>query len=133
MTFSLLPTTLPKMDFANGIPEDARSLVVIPTLIASPADVDELVEGLEVRFLANRDSNLYFALLSDFLDASEESQPQDAELISQASRAITLLNQKYADGLSDRFFLLHRPRRWNASERERTRVDGPRAQTRQAD
>lgn len=117
VTFSLLPTTLPKMDFANGIPDRARSLVVIPTLIASLADVDELVEGLEVRFLANRDSNLYFALLSDFLDAPEEVQPQDAELLAQASRAITLLNRKYADGLNDRFFLLHRPRRWNASER----------------
>ncbi|WP_447764126.1 GH36-type glycosyl hydrolase domain-containing protein [Pseudomonas reinekei] len=117
VTFSMVPTVLPKMDYANGIPDVARSLVVIPTLIASPVDVDELVEGLEVRFLANRDSNLYFALLSDFLDAAEESQPQDAELLAQASRAITLLNQKYADGLGDRFFLLHRPRRWNASER----------------
>jgi len=90
---------------------------VIPTLIASPADVDELVEGLEVRFLANRDSNLYFALLSDFLDAGQASEPQDAELLTQATHAITLLNQKYADGQGDRFFLLHRPRRWNASER----------------
>ena len=117
VTFSLLPAVLPKMDYANGIPDEARSLVVIPTLIASLADVDELVEGLEVRFLANRDDNLYFALLSDFLDANEESLPQDADLLNHASRAITLLNQKYADGLNDRFFLLHRPRRWNASER----------------
>ncbi|WP_448090082.1 GH36-type glycosyl hydrolase domain-containing protein [Pseudomonas azerbaijanoccidentalis] len=117
VTFSLVPAVLPKMDYASGIPDAARSLVVIPTLIASLADVDELVEGLEVRFLANRDSNLYFALLSDFLDAAQASEPQDAELLTQATRAITLLNQKYADGLGDRFFLLHRPRRWNASER----------------
>ncbi|WP_137808041.1 GH36-type glycosyl hydrolase domain-containing protein [Pseudomonas sp. G(2018)] len=117
VTFSMIPAVLPKMDYASGIPDDARSLVVIPTLIASLADVDELVEGMEVRFLANRDNNLYFALLSDFLDAAQASEPQDAELLAQASRAIALLNQKYADGLGDRFFLLHRPRRWNASER----------------
>lgn len=117
VTFSLVPAVLPKMDYASGIPDDATSLVVIPTLIASLADVDELVEGLEVRFLANRDSNLYFALLSDYLDAAQASEPEDAELLAQATRAITLLNQKYADGLGDRFFLLHRPRRWNASER----------------
>jgi len=117
VTFSMVPAVLPKMDYANGIPDEARSLVVIPTLIASLGDVEELVEGLEVRFLANRDSNLYFALLSDFLDANEQTQPQDAELLTQATGAITLLNQKYADGLSDRFFLLHRPRRWNPSER----------------
>ena len=117
VTFSLLPSVLPKMDYAHGIPDDARTLVVIPTLIANLADVDELVEGLEVRFLANRDSNLYFALLSDLLDAAEEVLPQDAELIARASEAITLLNRKYADGITDRFFLLHRPRRWNPGER----------------
>lgn len=117
VTFSLVPAVLPKMDYASGIPDNAKSLVVIPTLIASLADVDELVEGLEVRFLANRDSNLYFALLSDFLDAAQASQPEDADLLTQACRAISLLNQKYADGLGDRFFLLHRPRRWNPSEK----------------
>jgi cyclic beta-1,2-glucan synthetase len=117
VTFSLLPSVLPKMDYDHGIPDVARTLVVIPTLIANLADVEELVEGLEVRFLANRDHNLYFALLSDLLDAPQECLPQDAELITQASRAITLLNRKYADGLDDRFFLLHRPRRWNAGER----------------
>jgi cellobiose phosphorylase len=117
VTFSMLPAVLPKMDYASGIPDDARSLVVVPTLIACLADVDELVEGLEVRFLANRDSNLYFALLSDFLDADQETLASDAELLSHACRAIGLLNRKYADGPGERFFLLHRPRRWNPSER----------------
>ena len=36
---------------------------------ASAADVDELVEALEVRFLANRDAHLHFGLLTDFRDA----------------------------------------------------------------
>ncbi|RBL68758.1 cyclic beta 1-2 glucan synthetase [Pseudomonas sp. MWU13-2625] len=116
VTFSLLPTLLPKMNYAEDIPDDARTLVVIPTLIACSADVEELVEGLEVRFLANRDRNLFFALLTDFLDAPEEIQPQDAELLAHASQAITLLNQKYVEGCAERFFLLHRPRCWNACE-----------------
>jgi cyclic beta-1,2-glucan synthetase len=117
VTFSLLPAMLPKMDYADGIPDEARTLVAIPTLIASRADVEELVEGLEVRFLANRDSNLFFALLTDFLDAPEEVQVQDADLLTQASQAISLLNRKYAEGSIDRFFLMHRPRCWNPSER----------------
>lgn len=117
VTFSLVPSVLPKMNYDQGIPDDARTLVVIPTLIAHLADVEELVEGLEVRFLANRDDNLYFALLSDLLDAPEECMPQDAELIARATQAITLLNGKYPDGSGDRFFLLHRPRHWNAGER----------------
>jgi cellobiose phosphorylase len=116
VTFSLLPTMLPKMDYDNGIPDEARTLVAIPTLIDSRADIDELVEGLEVRFLANRDRNLYFALLSDFLDAPQQVMTQDADLLAHASLAITELNRKYADGTTDRFFLLHRPRCWNPGE-----------------
>lgn len=116
VTFSMPPAVLPKMDYATGIPDSARTLVVIPTLIATLVDVDELVEGLEVRFLANRDRNLYFALLSDFLDAAQAAEPLDAELLAKGGQAITSLNEKYADGQGDRFFLLHRPRLWNPGE-----------------
>lgn len=116
VNLSLVPALLPKMDYSAGIPDEARTLVVVPTLIATLADVDELVEGLEVRFLANRDSNLYFALLSDFLDAPHAVLAEDAALLAHATLAINRLNRRYADGLGERFFLLHRPRRWNRGE-----------------
>ena len=87
-------------------------------------DIACLVEALEVRFLANRDPNLYFALLTDFVDAAVETLPEDEALSSLAARGIAELNGKYrdpaggdAEGASDRFFLFHRPRRWNATER----------------
>jgi cellobiose phosphorylase len=113
---SLAPAMLPKMNYSDGIPDPARTLVVIPTLMASRSDIEALVEGLHVRFLANRDDNLLFALLTDFPDAPAPVQPEDAELLAQAVQAISLLNRQYAEGQSERFFLLHRPRRWNASE-----------------
>ena len=116
VTFSLLPTILPKMDYAHGIPEEARTLVAIPTLIATRADVEELVEGLEVRYLANRDDNLFFALLTDFLDAPHEVETQDAALLTLASQAVTALNVKYREGVVDRFFLFHRPRSWSPGQ-----------------
>lgn len=43
------------MDFSDGISASSSSLVVIPTMINSIGDVDDLVEMLEVWFLANRD------------------------------------------------------------------------------
>ena len=43
------------------------------------------LEKLEVRFLANQDPNLSFALFADFLDAPERDQPRDAALIDVAS------------------------------------------------
>jgi hypothetical protein len=123
-TLVVTPRPLPRMDFSEGIPFESRSLVVVPTLLISAEDVAGLIEALEVRFLANRDPNLYFALLTDFVDAAVETLPGDEALSSVAARGIAELNEKYrapaegdAEGASDRFFLFHRPRRWNATER----------------
>ncbi|GAB7532726.1 glucoamylase family protein [Pseudomonas sp. 3A(2025)] len=116
VTLSLPPDVLPRLDYSAGIAPQARTLVVVPTLIGSAQDVEELVEGLEVRFLANRDANLHFALLTDFMDAASEVLEDDAALLQRASQAIEWLNLKYPESGASRFFLLHRPRRWNATE-----------------
>jgi cellobiose phosphorylase len=115
------PHPLPKMDFSKGIPPASRTLVVVPTMLSSAAGVDSLIEALEVRFLANRDPNLHFALLTDFLDADQEARPDDAVLMQLAGERIDELNLKYGqdNGLpvASIFFLFHRPRRWNPQER----------------
>jgi cellobiose phosphorylase len=112
-TLWVKPHSLPRMDFSTGIAEHARTLVVVPTMISSARNVEDLVEGLEVRFLANRDPHLHFGLLTDFLDASEESLPDDAALLRSTETRINELNEKYGCG----FHLFHRPRRWNAEAR----------------
>ncbi|AND67522.1 glycosyltransferase [Dyella thiooxydans] len=117
VTVFVPPAILPRMDFAEGIPDQARTLVVIPTLFGSLADVDELVDALEVRYLANRDPNLHFGLLSDFTDAAVETLPQDAALLARATSRIEALNAAYAGGAADRFFLFHRPRTYHAPDR----------------
>src|SRR5207247_7769940 len=48
------PRALPRMDFSFGIPAAARTLVVVPTMLGSEKGIEDLVEALEVRFLANR-------------------------------------------------------------------------------
>ncbi|WEN15442.1 glucoamylase family protein [Rhodanobacter sp. AS-Z3] len=115
-TLSIAPQPLPRMDYSRGIPAPARTLVAIPSLFASPQDVEELVEALEVRFLGNRDEHLHFALLTDFTDADSETLPGDEALLQLAQRRIEALNDRYASAAADRFFLFHRPRRWNAAE-----------------
>jgi cellobiose phosphorylase len=111
------PSLLPRLDFSKGIPVEARTLVVVPTLLGDEAGVDALVEGLEVRYLANRGANLYFGLLGDFHDAAQETLPGDEALLERAARGIEELNRRYAAEDEDRFFLFHRPRRWNERER----------------
>jgi cellobiose phosphorylase len=116
-TLLVTPHPLPRMDFSEGIPEESRALVVIPTMLTSAPDIEDLVEALEVRFLANRDDNLCFGLLTDFRDALEETTPEDEPLLRLARKRIEDLNEKYGDIKSDTFFLFHRPRRWNPRER----------------
>ncbi len=116
-TLLATPHPLPRLDFIEGIPPESRTLVVIPTMLSSAPDVEDLVEALEVRFLANRDDNLHFGLLTDFRDAHEETIPEDEPLVHLARKRIEELNEKYRDSKSDAFFLFHRPRRWNPRER----------------
>ncbi|MEA2736003.1 MAG: cyclic beta,2-glucan synthetase, partial [Humisphaera sp.] len=53
------------------------------------------IEALEVRFLANRDEHLSFALLSDFRDAPQQTMPGDEALLERARLGIKRLNAKY--------------------------------------
>src|SRR5688572_13455239 len=114
-TALVTPEPLPRMDFSGGIAPPSRSLVVVPAMLTSAANIERLVEALEVRFLANRDDNLHYALLTDFQDADEENLPADEALALAAFHGIDALNRKYRS--SERFFLFHRPRRWNPGER----------------
>ena len=111
----LEPRALPRMDFSLGIPLQSRTLVAIPTMITDAASVESLLESLEVRFLANRDPHLHFALLTDFPDAPAEFLPGDADLLRLAREGIEELNAKHSQASA--FYLFHRARRWNPQER----------------
>jgi cyclic beta-1,2-glucan synthetase len=112
-TLALKPEKLPRMDYSKSIPSDARTLTVIPTLLTDAMQVDHLIEGLEVRFLANRDENLYFGLLTDFPDAASREMPGDEELLRLTHAKINNLNNRYGGLQKGPFFLFHRPRQWN--------------------
>jgi cellobiose phosphorylase len=111
------PHPLPRMDFSRGIPPESRTLVVVPTMLNDPHNIEDLVEALEVRFLANRDDNLHFGLLTDFQDAHAETLPEDEVLLRLAATRIEELNRKYRGANGDTFFLFHRPRCWNPRDR----------------
>lgn len=110
------PRTLPRMDFEHGIPDECRTMVVVPTLLTGPQRIAEIMEGLELRYLANRDPNLWFGLLTDFTDADQEHVAGDETLLELAASGIEELNGKYGNGAHGRFFLFHRPRLFNRQE-----------------
>jgi cyclic beta-1,2-glucan synthetase len=114
------PRRLPRMELRNGIPEELRTIVVMPTLLTTAQEVAEHIERLEVHYLANPDGGLRFALLTDWLDAPSETMSGDDDLLAFAMDGISRLNKKYgsAPGDVERFFLFHRKRVWNACDRK---------------
>ncbi len=116
-TLLATPHPLPRMDFSKGIPKESRTLVIVPTMLTSSQNIEDLTDALEVRFLANRDNHLHFGLLTDFRDALEETLPEDEPLLLMAKQRIEELNEKYGGSEGDIFFLFHRPRRWNPDDR----------------
>ncbi|HZK78440.1 MAG TPA: glucoamylase family protein, partial [Gemmatimonadaceae bacterium] len=117
VTLLMPPHILPKLDFKeNGIPAECKTAVVVPTLFGSVKAVGEALEHIEVQYLANRDPNLSFAILSDFTDASSEATPADDEIIAAATSGINELNLKYPRPGGDVFLLFHRKRLWNEKQ-----------------
>ncbi len=117
VTNALPPRRLPRLELKDGIPENLRTLVVIPVLFSNEKQLQASLNHLEEHYLANPDEALSFALLSDFQDADQETMPGDDELLTAARAGIVRLNEHYprADG-ETRFWLFHRRRLWNKSE-----------------
>ena len=116
-TLLVAPRRLPRLDFSTGIPGECATLVVVPTMLTGADGINRLLEDLEVRYMANRDEQLRFALLTDFCDAETAERPDDMRLLKLAEAGVETLNSKYAVGEEDRFYLLHRPRIWNEKQR----------------
>ena len=110
------PRRLPRLDLGDGVPESARTLVVVPVLLGSVREVERLVAHLEVQALGNLDPRIHFALLTDFKDARTATVAGDDEILAAAVAAIEALNRKHRPEGNDRFFLFHRERRWNAKQ-----------------
>jgi cyclic beta-1,2-glucan synthetase len=114
VTALLKPRPLPKLDFSEGIPEDCKTIVAVPTLLLNEAQVRGLVEDLEVRSLANQDANISYALLTDLPDSVEKPSDRDSNpLVQLAASMIERLNEKYAGENFGGFFMLHRHRTFN--------------------
>ncbi len=78
------PKRLQRLDFSDGVPETARTIVIVPTLLTSVSGVDALVEHLEVLALGNLDPHVHVAILSDFADAVTRELPEDAAILGRA-------------------------------------------------
>ncbi|MES1204484.1 MAG: glucoamylase family protein [Pseudomonadota bacterium] len=123
-TLLVRPRILPRLDLSAGIPPAHKTVIAVPALLTDVAEIDGLIESIEVHFLSNRDPGLTFVLISDFRDAPGERMEGDAALLARASDGIRALNTKYgghdataeSPAVGGPFLLLHRARRLNPRE-----------------
>ncbi len=110
------PTLLPKLELKSGIPEELATFVIVPTLLTSTNRAADLIGQLEVYHLANREKNLFFALVGDFRDAPAQEQEKDEAIVKIALEGIAELNRKYSADGSCIFYYMHRKRTYNVSQ-----------------
>jgi cyclic beta-1,2-glucan synthetase len=111
------PRFVPKLAFDEGIPVESSTVVVIPTLINSEDRVQELVNDMEIYYLANHEDNLYFALLGDFKDSDKEVEEKDKAIADAALKAVEALNKKYCKNRGEIFYFLCRYRKYNEKQK----------------
>ena len=111
---SFLPATrLPRLSLNDGIPVEMTTLVAVPMMFQSEAAIERELRKLEVRYLANRETNLYYALVGDFTDAAQSSEALDKTLLDKAFAGVDDLNRRYD---TRRFAVFHRRRLFSNSE-----------------
>ncbi len=114
VTRLLVPRLLPKLDFAESVPAECRTAVVIPALVNTREDFDRLFAQLELHYLSAPDPSLAFALLTDHVDSRETAD--DQVILAHAEKVVRLLNAKYASVPPGPFHVLHRDAQWNEAE-----------------
>jgi cyclic beta-1,2-glucan synthetase len=119
VTKAFQATTLPALALRDGVPSHLRTMVVVPILLTTRSALEAQIDRLEIHYLASPDSELYFALLSDWTDAPTESAAGDEALVATARAAIARLNLRHGEAPAGaRFLLLHRRRVWSDVQRQ---------------
>ena len=106
-------TVMPKLDYSKGIPKESKTMVVIPTIVASKEKIKNMFDTLETFYIINKSDNLYFTLLGDVKASDTKELDIDEELSKFGEEYATKLNEKYK---KDIFYFIYRKRIWNKGE-----------------
>lgn len=106
---------IPALDYLEEIPKEARTFVVMPVIVSSKEQGLQYMERLQKHYLANRQPNLFFALLLDFEDSKDQSMPKDDSIRNALVERMKELNELYPSK-EQRFSLFFRCRKWNQAE-----------------
>ena len=115
LTSVIPPYVMPKLDYSKGIPEESKTMVVIPTIVGNTNKIKTMFDILESFYLVNKTDNLYFTLLGDVKAENEKVMPYDEELTKFGKEYAEKLNKKYKKEI---FYFIYRKRIWNKKENQ---------------
>ncbi len=118
IAFEIQPRMIPGLELAQGVPGNGRTVIAVPALLSDADSIDGLINRLEIHHLATQQENVFYVLVSDWSDSQTETANGDAELLDRARAGVERLNLLHPGLTADeeRFYLLHRRRKWNAGE-----------------
>ncbi|MBR2900750.1 MAG: DUF3131 domain-containing protein [Clostridia bacterium] len=96
----------------ESIPENAKTLVTIASLMTGSKGDERVFESLARFRYMNPDENIYFFLLADLPDSDKQEEDGDGKILEFAKRKIDELNSLHGN----RFCLFFRKRVMNESE-----------------
>jgi len=111
----LPPLLLPSMDFSEGIPDDLKTMVVVPTALAFASKCRTSAGGFGNPLSGESRSQFVLRATHRFWDADREQMPNDS-ILQGCVEGINRLNERYGSNSAGPFYLFHRPRRWNQAE-----------------
>jgi cyclic beta-1,2-glucan synthetase len=107
---------LPRMELEGVIPDEARTLITISTLLPSAEKAKELSKHLSQLYRTNKSGAVTICVLADLKGAKTPTTSTDESDIEASKRVIDKLNQKYGGG----FILAVRPRIFSPTQNEYT-------------
>ncbi len=106
------PVSLPKMNYLEKIPNSAKTMMVIPTIVKDKKKMLKMFKKLEQFYLVNNSKNLYFALMVDASEEKSKTTSFDDEICNYGLELCKELNKKYKQNL---FYFVYRNRFYNKS------------------
>ncbi|MCR4616246.1 MAG: hypothetical protein K5756_08885 [Clostridiales bacterium] len=92
------PSVIPRLELKNGVPEYAKTLITVSTLLPHCDKTKELKEHLAQLWLSNGDKNVKICLLADLKEAETPEKAEDKGDIDGAKRVIEELNKRFNGG-----------------------------------
>lgn len=110
------PKSLLRMELKGTIPEEARTIITVSTLLPAASKSKNLEKHLSELYRTNAHGAVSICVLADLKNSKTPTKPTDDADIAAAKRVITRLNEKYSGG----FLLAVRPRIFSPTQKEYT-------------